>query len=556
MKRRILIVGGVAAGASAAARARRLNPEAEIVIFERSGHVSFANCGLPYYVGNIIKDRDALLVQTPELFKARFDIDVRVRHEVEAIDRQNQQIRVKNLVSGKTASERYDRLILAPGASAIVPPFRGIDSENVFFMRLMEDTDAFRAYLDHNQVRRATVVGAGFVGLEAAEALVHRGVRVDVVELLPQVMAPLDADMAAAATVQLRDKGVALHLGTAVENLSVSGNRVSRVVLQDGKAIDTDLVLMSIGVRPNVALAKDAGLEIGTNGGIKINERMETTDPHILAAGDAVEVTHSVTGQPVLIPLAGPANKHGRLAGEIAATDEGPPAPTIAGTAIVKVFDLTVAMTGLTCKAAERAGISARYVMIKRGHHVDYYPGAEDMTVKLVYEPDTRRVLGAQIFGGAGVDRRIDVIATAIHFRGTIDDLSDLDLAYAPPYGAAKDPVNIAGFVAANQERGLVEHVEVADVEALAEKGYQLVDVRSPEEFAEGSIPTAVNVWVDGLRNNADKLSPDRPILAFCGLGQRSYYAARTLKGLGRDDVVSLVGGFGAYGIQKRAAEG
>ncbi|MCP4593643.1 MAG: FAD-dependent oxidoreductase, partial [bacterium] len=387
-------------------------------------------------------------------------------------------------------------------------------------------------------------------------ALAHRGVDVSVVELLPQVLAPLDADMAAAVAMHLHGQGVTLHLGDAVESFKHAKGRVSGVVLKSGQVIETDLVLMTIGVRPNVALAKDAGLEIGARGGIKVNRRMETNDPHILAAGDAVEVTHLVTGESVLIPLAGPANKHGRLAGEIAATDNQTPAPApaVAGTAVVKVFDLTIAMTGLTRKAAERAGVAAEHVMVKRGHHVGYYPGAEEMTVKLVYEPSTRRVLGAQIVGGAGVDRRIDVVATALHFRGTVDDLAALDLAYAPPYGAAKDPVNIAGFVAQNQERGLVKHVDPAEVDALVARGYQLVDVRSPEEFATGAIPGALNVWVDDLKANVHKLSPDQPILAYCGVGQRSYYAARALAGLGRADVVSLAGGLGAYAIHCAAA--
>ncbi len=554
-KRRILIVGGVAGGASAATRARRLNGEAEIVIFERGGYVSFANCGLPYYVGDIIKHRAALLLQTPEMFQKRFNIEVRVRHEVEAIDRENQRIRVHDLQAGTSGWEPYDRLILAPGASAIVPPWTGVENENVFFLRAMEDGDAFRAYLEKQTVRRAVIVGAGFIGLETAEALAHRGVHVDLVELAPQVLVPLDADMAAPVAVHLRDKGLSLHLGVGVENLAVSENRVARVLLKDGETLDAELVLLALGVRPNVRLAQEAGLELGPCGGIRVNEYLETSDRHILAAGDAVEVVHAVTGQPALIPLAGPANKHGRLAGEIAATDAGPPAPRVAGTVIVKVFDLTVALTGLSRKAADQTGVTADHVMVIRGHHVGYYPGSELMTIKLVYEPGSRRVLGAQIVGGAGVDRRIDIIATVIHFGGTIDDLAALDLAYAPQYGAAKDPVHIAAFVADNQERGLVRHVDAAEVTALAQRGYQIVDVRSPMEFAGGTIPGAVNLGVDDLRSQADKLSPDQPVLVFCGVGQRSYYAARTLAALGRTDVLSLAGGYGAYAVQKRAAE-
>jgi NADPH-dependent 2,4-dienoyl-CoA reductase/sulfur reductase-like enzyme/rhodanese-related sulfurtransferase len=554
MKRRILIVGGVAAGASAATRARRLNAEAEIVIFERGGYVSFANCGLPYYVGGIIAERQALLLQSPQMFDQRFDIEVRVQHEVEALDRPNQRIRVKNLRKGTTAWESYDRLILAPGAAPIIPPFAGVQSENVFFLRSMEDTDALRSYLDTQSVRRATIVGAGFIGLEAAEVLARRGIQIDLVELVPQVLAPLDADMAASVTVHLRDKGVALHLGTGVADLAVAGSRVAQVRLQNGATLDTDLVLLCIGVRPNVKLAQEAGLALGPNGGIRVNERLETSDPYILAAGDAIEVIHTVTGRPVLIPLAGPANKHGRLAGEIAATDAGPPAARVAGTAIVKVFDLTVALTGLSRRAAERAGIAAAHVVVLRGHHVGYYPGSQMMTIKLVYEPGTRRVLGAQIVGGAGVDRRIDLIAAVLHFGGTLEDLAALDLAYAPQYGAAKDPVHIAAFVADNQEHGLIRHVDAAEVPVLTREGYQIVDVRTPREFANGSIPGAVNISVDDLRVRGEELSPDKPILVYCGVGQRSYYAARTLAALGRTDVVSLAGGYGAYAMQQRAA--
>ena len=554
MKRRILIVGGVAAGASAATRARRLNAEAEIVIFERGGYVSFANCGLPYYVGGVIPERQALLLQSPQMFDQRFDIEVRVQHEVEALDRANQRIRVKNLRKGTTAWEAYDRLILAPGAAPIVPPFDGVQSENVFFLRSMEDADALRSYLDTQSVRRVTIVGAGFIGLEAAEVLAQRGIRIDLVELAPQVLTPLDADMAAHVAVHLRDKGVALHLGTGVADLAVAGSRVAQVRLQNGATLDTDLVLLCIGVRPNVKLAQEAGLALGPNGGIRVNERLETSDPHILAAGDAVEVIHTVTGRPVLIPLAGPANKHGRLAGEIAAADAGPPTARVAGTAIVKVFDLTVALTGLSRRAAERASIAAAHVVVIRGHHVGYYPGSQMMTIKLVYEPGTRRVLGAQIVGGAGVDRRIDLIAAALHFGGTLDDLAALDLAYAPQYGAAKDPVHIAAFVADNQERGLIRHVDAAEVPALTREGYQIVDVRTPREFANGSIPGAVNISVDDLRVRGEALLPDKPILVYCGVGQRSYYAARTLAALGRTDVVSLAGGYGAYAMHQRAA--
>jgi len=547
MNRRILIVGGVAAGASAATRARRLNEQAEIVIFERGGYVSFANCGLPYYVGDIIKERSKLIVQTAERFKTRFYIDIRVRHEVEAIDRQAKRIRVRNVDTGQITHESYDRLILTPGALPIVPPFAGVDSENVFVLRSMEDSDAFRAFVDRNRVDRAVIVGAGFIGLEVAESLDHRGIKVEVVELAPQVLPPLDGDMAAPVARHLRDKGVTLHLGTAVKDFETSGNRVTRVLLQDGRSIHADLVLLSVGVRPNVKLATEAGLEIGPSGGIRVNERLETSDANILAAGDAVEVTHAVTGQPVFVPLAGPANKHGRLAGEIAATDEGPPAARVAGTAIVKVFDLTVAVTGLSRRLAQCVGVAADHVIVKRPHHVTYYPGAEVMTIKLVYELGTRRVLGAQIVGGAGVDRRIDVIATVIHFGGTVDDLAALDLAYSPQYGAAKDPVHIAAFVADNQDRGRVRHADPAEIAGLAESGVQIVDVRTAAEYAEGAIAGAIHLDVDDLREGQKELDADRPVVVYCKVGQRGYYAARILQQSGRRDVANLAGGYDHY---------
>jgi NADPH-dependent 2,4-dienoyl-CoA reductase/sulfur reductase-like enzyme/rhodanese-related sulfurtransferase len=551
MKRRILIVGGVAAGASAATRARRLNEDAEIVIFERGGYPSFANCGLPYYVGDIIKDRAKLLVQSVKGFKRQFNIDVRVNHEVMAIDRDASRILVRNLNTGDSTLEPYDRLILAPGASPVIPPFTGVNSENVFVLRSMEDTDAFRGFVDNNPVQRAVIVGAGLIGLEVAESLAHRGIKSEIVELSPQVLTPLDADMAATVGTHLRDKGVVLHLGVGVKDFEVDGDRVRRVVLQDGRTIDADLVLLSVGVRPNSGLAKDAGLEIGASGGIRVNERMETSDPKILAAGDAVETIHAVTGQPVFIPLAGPANKHGRLAGEIAATDEGPSAARVAGTAIVKVFDLTVAVTGLSRRAAERAGAAAEHVIASRPHHVSYYPGAQPMTIKLVYEPGSRRVLGAQIVGGAGVDRRIDVVATAIHFGGTVDDLEQLDLAYSPQYGAAKDPIHIAAFVAGNQDRSLVRHKQPADMPTLTDSGAQIVDVRTPKEHAKGSIEGAVLIDLNELRERLNEIETNKPVLVFCKAGQRGYYAARILGENGRTNVINLAGGYDHYLTQQ-----
>jgi len=552
MLRRILIVGGVAAGASAATRARRLDEQAEIVIFEKSGYVSFANCGLPYHVGEVIKDRQQLLLMTPQRFAAMFRIDARVHHEVIEIDRAGRRIRVRHTETGEQSWESYHRLILAPGASPIVPPIEGAGAPNVFVLRNIEDMDAIRAWIGQRQPKRAVIVGAGFIGLEGAEVLAGRGIGVELVELQDQVLPPLDPDLAAPVAAHLRANGVAVHLGAGLGALERSGELVSAAVLDDGTRLETDLVLMSIGIRPigirpNSQLAADAGLELGPRGGIRVNQRLETSDPNILAAGDVAEVIDAVTGQPAMIPLAGPANKHGRLAGQIAATGQGPPAARVAGTAVVGVFDLTVACTGLSDRAAERAGLEHRHVVIRRAHHVGYYPGAEQMTLKLVYEPGSRRVLGAQIVGGRGVARRIDVIATVLHFSGTVDDLAALDLAYAPQYGAAKDPVHIAAFVADNQDRGIVAQCDPADVPRLRQEGYFIVDVRPPAMHAAGCVEGAINIPLAQLRSRLDEIPADRPVLVHCQVGQTSYNAARILMNLGRANVVNLAGGYASY---------
>jgi len=551
MGRRIVIVGGVGAGASAATRARRLDEQAEITIFEKSGYVSFANCGLPYYVGGIIANRDKLLVQTPDKLYRRFRIDARVRHEVTAIDRAAKRVRGMNLATGEPFEQPYDKLILCPGADAVVPRITGTDAANVFVLRNMEDTDAIYGYLAQNTTQSAVIVGAGFIGLEVAEALVHRGVHVDVVELLNQVMAPLDADMAAVVAGHVREHGVGLHLGSGLESLETSAGRVRAVVLQNGSRIQADMVLLSIGVRPNSRLAAEAGLAVGERGGIRVNASLQTSDPDILAAGDAVEIVHGVNGQPTLIPLAGPANKHGRLAGEIAVTDVVRPAARVFGTAIVKVFDLTVASTGFSMKAAARSGLAARHATIYRAQHASYYPGATPMRIKIVYDPVDGRLLGAQIVGREGVDRRIDVVAAALHFGGTIHDMAEFDLAYAPPYGSAKDPLNIAAFVAQNEQVGRVEQTAPADLERFLAQGYQLVDLRTPEEYAGGSIPGAVNIPLDDLRARIGELPKDRPLLVFCQVGERGYIGARILHGFGRTDVVNLAGGYSWYKEQR-----
>ena len=552
MPLRIVIVGGVGAGAGAATRARRLDEQAEIILFERSGYVSFANCGLPYYLGNIIADRGKLLVQSPEMFRKRFRIDVRVRHEVTAIDRSGKRVQVSDLNAGTSRWEPYDRLILCPGACPIVPPIEGADATNVFTLRNMEDTDAIYGCLAKQDAHTAAIVGAGFIGLEVADALTRRGIRVQLVERLGQVLAPLDADMTGPIERHLREKGVTPHLGNGLKALTVENGRATHVGLDDGTRIEADMVLLAIGVRPETRLAADTGLALGPRGGIRVDEFLRTSDPDIFAAGDAVEVVHAVTGVPALIPLAGPANKHGRLAGEIAVTGRPRRAARVVGTAIVKVFDLAAGLTGLSVKAAAQAGIETRHCIVQRPNHATYYPGATMMTIKIVYRPADRRLLGVQIVGRDGVDRRLDVAATVLHFGGTIDDLADLDLAYAPQFGSAKDPLNIAAFVAQNQEDGLGRHVDPAEVERLRAEGWQLVDLRTAAEYAGGTIPGAVNIALDELRSSASQIAGDRPVLVFCQVGQRGYVGARILQNLGRTDVVNLAGGYSWYASQKR----
>ena len=550
MALKLVIVGGVAAGAAAATRARRLDEQAEIVIFEKSGYVSFANCGLPYHVGAIIPDRGSLLITTPEQFRDRFNVDVRVRHEVLSIDRAGKSVRVRNLDSGAEFDEPYDKLILTPGARAVVPPIPGLDAPNVFSLRTVEDMDRFKGWLDSNACRRVSVVGAGFIGLEVAEVLRHRGLDVDLIERLDQVLPPLDADMARPVEQHLRARGVKLHLGAGLEAVKTRDGQAVAVLTADGQTIDADAVLVSIGVRPASELARAADLPVSEKGAIQVDDQLQAGDPDIFAAGDAIEVISAITGQPCFVPLAGPAAKHGRSAGERAVTGGAVSRARVAGTAIVQVFDQTAAVTGLNLRAAEAAGLSAGYAVVRRGHHVDYYPGAEPMTIKLVYDRKTNRVLGGQIVGGAGVDRRIDVLASVIHFGGTLADLAELDLAYAPQYGAAKDPLHIAAQAALNEQAGLVRHAHPDDVARACQGDCQLIDVRPPDVVALGSIPGARNLPLGRLRNRLSELDPGRPVLVFCNVGHSSYIAARILQQRGFGQVRSLAGGFQWYAAQ------
>jgi NADPH-dependent 2,4-dienoyl-CoA reductase/sulfur reductase-like enzyme/rhodanese-related sulfurtransferase len=538
---RIVIIGGVAGGASAAARARRMNERAEIVLLERDHDVSFANCGLPYYVGDEIEDRSKLLVTTPEELWGRFRIDVRVRHEAGALDRGRKLVTVLERDTGRSYEQPYDKAILATGAEPIVPPIDGTDAENVFTLRNLEDTDRIKAAVRGSLPRRAVVVGAGFIGLELVEQLVRLSIPTTLVELQEQVLPPLDSEMAQPLAEEVRARGVDLRLRDGIAGIETSHGRADAVVLASGARIESDLVLLGIGVRPSRALAEAAGLELGPSGGVITNEYHQTSDPDVYAVGDVAEYRFGPTGETLRVPLAGPANRAGRIAGEHAATGKSAPMAPVFGTAIVRCFGSCAGLTGLTRKQAERSGIDAASVTIVAGHHAGYYPGAEPLTLKLLYTPGEGRVLGAQAVGGAGVDKRLDVVATTLALGGTVRDMAGLDLAYAPPYGSAKDPVHMAAFAACNDLDGLVRFLQPdADLD-----GFQVLDVRTPEEIARNPLPGAsetVAIPLDELRDRLDELDPRRPVVTSCASGQRAYVAARILLQHGFQDVYDLTG--------------
>ncbi len=535
----ILIVGGVAGGASAATRARRMNEHARIVIYEKDAYVSFANCGLPYHLGGEIADREKLLVAKPELFEKRFRIEVKVKHEVTGIDRAAKTITVKNHLTGGVSTEKYDKLILAPGASPLVPPLPGVRAKGVYTLRNVEDTDAIMAALP--QAKKAVVVGGGFIGLEVAEQLRQRGLEVALVEMQAQVLPLMDREMAEPLHRELEGRGIRLVLGQGLKEIETVNDQASAVTVADGTRLATDFVLLGLGVRPNVQLAKDAGIEIGTSGGIATNDFMQTSDPDIYAVGDAAEYAYGPTRSRMRVPLAGPANKTGRLAGEHAATGRGRAAPQAWGTAIVRVFGKTAGLTGLSLKAAQKMGLDARAVHITANHHAGYFPGAEPMLLKLLYENKTGRILGAQAVGGLGVDKRLDIVATLLHQGGRVDDLAQLDLAYAPPFGSAKDPLHMAAFAAQNDLDGLVPLL-APDANL---SGYQVVDVRSAGEVARlplTNAPFAINIPLEQLRDRLDELDPRKITVASCQTGLRSHVAANILRGNGFVQVSNLSG--------------
>jgi NADPH-dependent 2,4-dienoyl-CoA reductase/sulfur reductase-like enzyme/rhodanese-related sulfurtransferase len=540
---KLLIVGGVAGGASAATRARRLSEEAQIVLFERGPDVSFANCGLPYYIGGEIVKRDKLLVVTPERLRTRFRLDVRTGASVEAIDRAAKKVRVRDLAAGRDYEETYDKLILAPGAAPIRPPLPGIDLPGVMTLRNLEDTDRIVGALARG-VQRAVVVGAGFIGLELVENLVRRGVKTTVVELQDQVLPPLDKEMTVPILENLEREAVTLILAQSATAFEQAADGL-QVVLKSGQRLSAQLVVLGVGVRPENKLAVEAGLDVGPRGGVRVNRHLQTTDPDIYAVGDVIEVCDFVTGEPTQVPLAGPANRQGRIAADHIFGRDACFRGT-QGTAIVRVFDQTAAMTGASEKTLRRIGRPYRKVYVHPAHHATYYPGAEAMTLKLLFDPLSGKVLGAQGVGGAGVDKRIDVLSLAIQAGMTVFDLEEAELAYAPQYGSAKDPVNMAGFVAAGLLRG--DHPQI-DVETLLDgdrSATLLLDVRAIEEFAAGHIPGAINIPIDELRSRLDELPRDAAIVAYCQVGQRGYLATRILRQSGFD-AANLGGGYATY---------
>ncbi len=548
-RRRILVVGGVAGGASCAARLRRLDESVEIVVFDRGPFVSFANCGLPYYVGNVIADESRLLVASPQLFRERFNIEVHTDTEATRIDRQARELHVRDRHTGASRTERYDALVLAPGAAPIRPPLPGVDLPGVFAVRDIPDSRRIRSWIDDRRARTAVVIGGGFIGLEMVENLAHRELGVTVLERLPQLMPALDPEMASPIAQHLSALGVGLHLGDGLARIEQDARGALVVVSDQGARLSGDLVILAIGVKPEIGLARDAALDIGARGGIVVDAQMRTSDPAIWAVGDAVEMPDLVLGQETVLPLAGPANRQGRVAAESIAGRQTA-FRGVQATAVVGVMGLTIASTGASEKGLRRAGITDfEKVYLHPGHHAGYYPGARPIHLKVLFSTSDGRILGAQAVGREGVEKRIDVIATAIQFGGTVHDLADAELCYAPQFGAAKDPVNLAGMLAENVLNG---DMPVADWLALGQTSALLLDVREPAEFLAGAVPGAINLPLSQLRERCADLPKHREIWITCGVGQRAYYASRFLTHLGYQ-ARTLPGGYATYRAFKDA---
>ncbi len=547
---KVVIVGGVAGGATAAARIRRLDEQAEIVIFERSGFVSYANCGLPYYIGGVITDQRELTLQTPESFFARFRINVRVRHEVTAIHPENKTVSVKNLETGEQFEEQYDKLLLSPGARPTQPRLAGAEHERIFTLRTVEDTLRIRQFVERQRPRSAVLAGGGFIGLEMAENLRELGVEVTIVQRADQVLPPLDYDMAAQIHTLLRSHGVRLKLGSAVAGFESSGEQVV-TLLEGEEPLRSDMVLLAIGVTPDTGLAREAGLELGQKGAIRVNDRMETSLPDIYAVGDAVEVEHFVTKERAVVALAGPANRQGRIAADnICGGDSRYSGAQ--GSSVIKLFELTAASTGINERSAQAAGLDYDKVILSPEHHASYYPGSQTMTMKVLWDKNTLRLLGAQIVGRGGVDKRIDVLATAIRSGMKATELAELDLAYAPPYSSAKDPVNMAGFMVENIAAGKLKQFHWQQVDDLPRDGsVTLLDTRTAGEYRRGHVDGFRNLPVDELRERLGELEASKPVYVMCQTGLRSYVACRVLAQHGFE-CYNLSGGYRFYEMVTR----
>jgi NADPH-dependent 2,4-dienoyl-CoA reductase/sulfur reductase-like enzyme/rhodanese-related sulfurtransferase len=550
-KRRILVVGGVAGGASCVARARRLSETDDIIMFDRGEYVSFANCGLPYYVGDVIKEEENLIVATPEMFRKRFKIDVRLHSEVVAVDRKNSRIQINDLRTGEIYLEEYDALVLAPGARAIKPKMPGIDLPGIFSLRTIPDSRQIKAWINGRNAQRAVVVGGGYIGMEMTENLVNLGLSVTIIEMQPHIMPLLDAEMASPITAELVKHGVTLRLNETVTGFEQNEDGSISVKLKSGSIENADFVILALGVRPEIKLAEAAGLEIGQRGGIRVDKHMRTSDEKIWAVGDAVEVQDVVTGQWGVIPLAGPANRQGRIAADVI-MGRNAEFRGVQGTSVVGIMGLVVAFTGATEKTLRRMGIwdqpaPFEKIYLHPGHHVRYYPGASPINFKLIFSRADGRVVGAQAIGKEGVEKRIDVISMAIQKNATVFDLEEAELCYAPQFGSAKDPVNIAGMIAANVLRG---DAPIVHWDKLNKAPVFMLDVRDPSEYRQGHIEGAVNIPLDELRDRMGEVPKDQEVWVYCYVGQRSYYASRALSQYGYD-IKNLSGGFKTFTMKK-----
>lgn len=540
-----IIIGGVAGGATAAARIRRNSEEAKIVLIEKGEHISYANCGLPYYIGNVISDREKLFVQTPQAFAQRFNIDVRVKSEVIAIDRIKKAVKIKG-ADGKTYMEAYDKLLLSPGASPVRPPLPGIDIEGIFTLRDVNDTDTIKNYIRTNDVKRAIIIGGGFIGLEMAENLHNNGSQVAVVEMANQVMAPIDFSMASLVHQHLQQKDIRLYLGTAVTSFERNAEGIS-VIFQNGRHLSADMIILSIGVRPNTILASQAGIELGEMRGIKVNCFLQTSDENIYAVGDAIEYPHPITDKPWLNYLAGPANRQARIVADNMVFGNKIKYEGAIGTSIAKVFDLTVAATGMSAKRLKQLETEYLSATIHPSSHAGYYPDALPMSIKIVFAPKDGRLLGAQIVGFEGVDKRIDEFSQVIKNNGSIYNLMSLEHAYAPPYSSAKDPVAVTGYVAGNILSGKMSPIYWRQLKDTDINDITLIDVRTPDEFNLGAINGAINIPLDNIRHHLNDIPKNKPIVLYCGVGLRGYLASNILRQNGFNDVRNLIGGLKTY---------